>query len=72
MMNLFAALNAFKNPQQFIANMMQNNQVSQNPMAMNAMNMYQQGNINGLQQLAENLAKEKGTSVDEIRKKIGI
>lgn len=72
MMNLFAALNAFKNPQQFIANMMQNNQFTKNPMAMNAMNMYQQGNVSGLQQLAENLAKERGTSVDEIRKKIGI
>ena len=55
------------NPQSMIQKMMGNSQISQNPMAMNAMEMFQSGNIDGLKSLAENLAKEKGTTVDDVR-----
>lgn len=55
------------NPQLMIQKMMGNNQIANNPMAMNAMEMFQSGNIDGLKSLAENLAKEKGTTVDDVR-----
>lgn len=55
------------NPQSMIQKMMGNSQIAQNPMAMNAMEMFQSGNIDGLKSLAENLAKEKGVSIDDVR-----
>lgn len=55
------------NPQAMLQKMMGNSQIAQNPMAMNAMEMFQSGNIDGLKSLAENLAKEKGTTVDDVR-----
>ena len=71
-MNSFGQLfQMMKNPQQFVTNMMNNSQAMQNPMIKNAMDMYQKGDVQGLQQLTENVAKQKGTSLDEIRKKMG-
>lgn len=55
------------NPQAMIQKMMGNSQIAHNPMAMNAMEMFQSGNIEGVKSLAENLAKEKGTTVDDVR-----
>ncbi len=65
-------IQAIRNPQQFIQGIMQNNQMMQNPMMKNAMEMYQKGDIQGLQTLTENVAKERGTSIDDIRKQLGI
>lgn len=65
-------IQAIQNPQQFIKNVMGNNQMMSNPMMKNAMDMYQRGDINGLQTLAQNVAKERGTSIEEIRKNLGI
>lgn len=56
----------------FVNQMMNNNQVLSNPIVKNAVNMAKQNNINGLQQLAENIAKEKGTTIDALRKQIGL
>ncbi len=47
--------------------MMGNSQIAQNPMAMNAMEMFQSGNIDGVKSLAENLAKEKGANIEDVR-----
>lgn len=55
------------NPQAMLQKMIGNSQIAQNPMAMNAMEMFQSGNIDGVKSLAENLAKEKGTTVDDVR-----
>lgn len=57
-------------PRQMIQSLMGNNQIMSNPMAKNAMEMFQKGDMNGLQQMAENLAKERGTSVEEVRNQI--
>ena len=65
-MNPFQMLGAMKNPQAFIQQMMNNSQIMQNPMAKNAMEMYQKGDTKGLQAMAENLAKERGTTVVDI------
>lgn len=45
-------------------------QVQNNPMAKNAMQMYQNGDSNGLKSMAENLCKERGITVDEAKQKV--
>ena len=69
-MNPFQMLGAMKNPQAFIQQMMNNSQVMRNPIAKNAMEMYQKGDTKGLQTMAENLAKERGTTVDDMKSQI--
>lgn len=58
------------NPQQFMQQIMNNSQIMRNPMAKNAMEMYKNGDTKGLQAMAENLAKERGTTVDDVKKQI--
>ena len=69
-MNPFQMLGALKNPQAFIQEMMNNSKVMQNPMIRNAMQMYQNGDTKGLKDMAENLAKEQGTTVDDMKSQI--
>ena len=66
-MNPFQMLGAIKNPQAFIQQMMNNSKVMQNPIAKNAMQMYQKGDTQGLQAMAENLAKERGTTPQQVQ-----
>lgn len=68
MINIFQLLNGIRNPQQLIQQLSNNSQVMENPMAKNAMQMLQNGDTQGLQKMAENLAKERGTTIDEVRK----
>ena len=72
MNNPIGIIQAIQNPQQFVENMMNNSKAMQNPMMKNAMVMFKNGDVQGLQQLTENVAKQRGTSIDEMRKKIGI
>lgn len=69
-MNPFQILGAMKNPQAFIQQMMNNSQIMQNPLAKNAMEMYQNGDTKGLQAMAENLCKEKRISVDDVKQNV--
>ena len=69
-MNPFQMLGAMKNPQAFIKQMMNNSQIMQNPMAKNAIEMYQKGDTQGLQAMAESLAKERGTTVNDMKSQI--
>ena len=70
MMNPLQFMKAMRNPQEFIQQMMNNSQIMQNPMAKNAMKMYQKGDTQGLQAMAENLCKEKGISVDDVKQNV--
>ena len=65
-MNPFQMLGAMKNPQAFMRQMMNNSQVMRNPMAKNAMEMAQNGNMQGIEQIARNLCKEKGLNADDV------
>ena len=65
-MNPFQMLGAMKNPQEFMQQMMNNSQVMRNPMAKNAMEMAQNGNMQGIEQMARNLCKEKGLNEDDV------
>ena len=66
-MNPFQMLGAMKNPQAFIQQMMNNSQITQNPIAKNAIQMYQKGDMQGLQSMAENLCKERGTTPQQVQ-----
>lgn len=46
-------------PQQFIQQIMGNNQLMSNPMMKNTMQMAQQGNMQGIEQMARNLCKDR-------------
>lgn len=70
MNNPLSFMQAMRNPQAFMQNVAQNSQLMQNPMAKNAMEMFQKGDSKGLQQMAENLCKERGTSADEVKNMI--
>ena len=70
MMNPLQFMKAMRNPQEFMQKMMKNSQVMQNPMAKNAIEMYQKGDTKGLQDMAENLCKERGTTVDDVKSQI--
>lgn len=66
MNNIFQMLGAIKNPQQFIQQAMNNSQMMQNPMIANAIQMYQNGDKDGVNQLAQNLCKEKGLNYNDV------
>ena len=53
-----------------INNAINNSQIMQNPMVANAFNMYRNGDVNGLRNLAENVCKQKGMNVDEVSKQL--
>lgn len=70
MKNLLQLFSGIKNPQQFLQGMMNNSQVMGNPMAKNAIEMMQKGDVKGVEQMARNLCKEKGVNPDEIMQQI--
>lgn len=70
MNNIFGLMQAAKNPQMFLNNAMKNSQIMQNPIAKNAIEMYQKGDTQGLNELAENLCKEKGINRQDFEKQI--
>lgn len=70
MKNLLQLFSGIKNPQQFLQSMMNNSQVMGNPMAKNAIDMMQKGDVKGVEQMARNLCKEKGVNPDEIMQQI--
>ena len=67
MMNPLQFVQAMRNPQEFMQNIMNNNEIMKNPMARNAMEMYKNGDTKGLQAMAENLAKERGTTTQQVQ-----
>ena len=54
------------NPQQFMQQIMGNSQIMSNPIMKNTMQMAQNGDIKGIEQMARNLCKEKGLDADEM------
>ena len=50
--------------------MMSNNKAIKNPIVGNAMQMFQRGDVAGLNKLAENMCKENGTTTDAVKQQI--
>lgn len=61
-MNPMQFLKGIKNPQQFVMNMLGQNQ---NPMATQLMQMVKTGNTNQIEQFARNICKERGMDFDK-------
>lgn len=53
-------------PQQFLQQMMGNNQIMRNPLMKNTIKMAQKGDMQGIEQMARNLCKEKGLNADDV------
>lgn len=59
-----------RNPQAFLQQAMNNSQFMQNPISRNALEMYQKGDKQGLNELADNLCKEKGINRSDFERQI--
>lgn len=70
MNNSLNVLQMLKNPQQFLQNAVNNSQAMQNPILKNALEMYQRGDKEGINQLADNLCKERGINRQDFEKQI--
>ena len=70
MNNMGILMQAFRNPQAFLQQAMSNNQLMQNPISKNALEMYQKGDKQGLNELADNLCREKGINRQDFEKQI--
>lgn len=53
------------NPQQIVMQMMNNPQIANNPMAKNMIQMAKSGNLQGIEEMGRNIAKEKGIDFDK-------
>lgn len=70
MNNMGILMQAFRNPQAFKEQIINNSSYMQNPISKNAIEMYQKGDKQGLNELADNLCKEKGINRQEFEKQI--
>lgn len=66
MINPMQLMQAMKNPQAFMNQIMGNQQMMNNPMIKNTVNMAQKGDAKGIEQMARNVCKEKGLNADEV------
>lgn len=57
-------------PQQLLQQIVGNNQMMSNPMMKNVVGMVQKGDMQGVEQMARNLCKEKGLNADEVMSKL--
>ena len=70
MNNPLALMRAFRNPQEFMQKAMNNPQIMQNPISKNAIELFQKGDRQGLNELADNLCKEKGINRQDFENQI--
>lgn len=68
-LNIFQMMKS-GNPQQFLQQMMGNNQIMSNPLMKNTIEMAQKGDMQGIEQMARNLCKEKGLNADDVMNQI--
>ena len=60
------------NPNYIVQQLMRNPNLANNQLAQNALQMYQNGDKNGLNELMTNLCKEKGITREDVEKQIKI
>jgi hypothetical protein len=59
-----------RNPQAFLQQCINNNQLMQSPMAKNAYSMLQNGDSAGLEKMARNMCAEKGIQLEDVIRQI--
>ena len=70
MNNPMQLMQMMRNPQAFVQNAMNNSQLMQNPISKNAFDLYKKGDMQGINELANNLCKEKGISRQDLEKQL--
>lgn len=63
-MNFFQMLKG-GNPQQMVMKMMNNPQMANNPIVQNMLNMAKNGDLQGIEEMGRNIAKERGIDFDK-------
>lgn len=63
-MNFFQMLKGV-NPQQMVMKMTNNPQMANNPIAKNMFNMAKNGDLQGIEEMGRNIAKERGIDFDK-------
>lgn len=63
-MNFFQMLKD-GNPQQMVMKMMNNPQMANNPIAQNMLNMAKNGDLQSIEEMGRNIAKERGIDFDK-------
>lgn len=58
------------NPNYIVQQLMRNPNLANNQLAQNAVQMYQNGDKNGINELMTNLCKEKGITREDVEKQI--
>lgn len=58
------------NPNFIIQQLMRNPNLANNQLAQNALHMYQNGDKNGLNEMMNNLCRERGVTKENVEKKI--
>lgn len=66
MNNPMQMLRAMSNPQNLLNMMIQNSKGSNNPIINKTMDLYRNGDTQGLRNMAENLCKEYGTTPEQV------
>lgn len=66
MNNIGILMQAIRNPQAFLQQAMNNSKIMQNPLTKNALEMYQRGDKDGINKMAENICKERGLKPEEV------
>ena len=67
MNNPFQIMQAMQNPQTLLQSMMNDQRVAADPRARKTMELLQNHDTRGLQDMANNLCKEYGTTPDQVR-----
>jgi len=67
MMSIMQMMMGGGNPQTMLNKMMNNSAIMGNPMARNVIEMMQKGDKQGLQCMAENMCKENGTTIEQMK-----
>ena len=70
MLNPVLLTQMMRSPQAFMQQAMNNSQFMQNPISRNALETYRKGDKQGLNELADNLCKEKGINRQDFEKQI--
>lgn len=70
MLNPVLLTQMMRNPQAFMQQIINNNQLMQNPIMRNTMEMMQKKDYEGVEKLAKNLCKEKGMDYEQLCKEI--
>lgn len=64
MNNVLNLVRVFRNPEPFMRQIMSSPQFKSNPMAQNVIEMRDKNDVQGLEQMARNVCKEKGMDFD--------